>query len=168
MHGVCVGGRGGVKGHARWVRGLGVSNGCTGRMQSCGRWGPAVAARGLGGGGGGGCGGWGAEPRGAAARAALQGSRGKRPVPEIGGRGEVQPQEGGGGGRGCGSFLSLRHSVALSMQAEGGRAGGGEGAGREDGGRREGMLAGPPRRDVPAAGGAPPAAPQAAGQVCRS
>lgn len=53
MHGVCVGGRGGVKGHARWVRGLGVSNGCTGRMQSCGRWGPAVAARGLGGGGGG-------------------------------------------------------------------------------------------------------------------
>lgn len=76
----------------------------------------------------------------------------------------MQPQEGGGGGRGCGSFLSLRHSVALSMQAEGGREGGGEGAGREDGGRREGMLAGPLRRDVPAAGGAPPAAPNLQGR----
>lgn len=72
-----------------------------------------------------------------------------RPVPEIGGRGEVQPQEGGGGGRGCGSFLSLRHSVALSMQAEGGREGGRQG--RRDGGR--GMLAVPAGRDIPAAGG---------------
>lgn len=46
---VCVGG--GVKGHAGWDRSLGVSKGCTGWMQSCGRQGPAVAARGWGRGG---------------------------------------------------------------------------------------------------------------------
>lgn len=61
----------------------------------------------------------------------------------------MQPQERGGSGRGCGSFLSLRHSVALSMQAEGGREGGRQE--RRDGGR--GMLAVPAGRDIPAAEG---------------